>query len=103
MNSFSFLFSLQCLQNWDWAALSSPVKSSSRWERRQDEVAGGLAHSASGGRLSDAVVALQLAAAQDELARLSAPAVAAAAAAAAAAATLAHTSADVPAVASATH
>ena len=43
-----------------------------------------MAHSASGVRLSDAVVALQLAAAQEELARLSAPAAAAAAAAAAA-------------------
>jgi hypothetical protein len=69
----------QSLAAFDWPVLSSPVKSSSRWERRHDEdvlPSSSMSVSASGGRLSDAVVALQLAAAQEELARLQAPAAA---------------------------
>jgi serine/threonine-protein phosphatase 2B regulatory subunit len=75
---------LQSLEHFSWDAMSVPVKSSSRWERRLGEdgngggggggggSSGGSAfpHSASGVRLNDALAALQLSAAQEELARI---------------------------------
>ena len=95
------------LETFSWFALTVPVTSSSRWERRLEHsnvggagagagagAHGGagatMPHSASGARLSDALLALQLAAAQEEQARaLPAGGGGATAAAAAAAAAIA--------------